>query len=233
MFRLKRFLKPYKIQLIIGPLCKLTEAIFELLIPLITADIIDNGVKNSDLDYVFQKGALMVLLGVLGLGFALVCQKSASIASQGFGTRVRNAMFRHINTFSHRELDKIGTPSLITRMTNDINRLQLAVAMLIRLVIRAPFLVIGALIMAMTIDMRLSLIFFGAALIIALILFVIMNRSVPFFKRIQRKLDDVSLISRENLSGNRVIRAFGRQKKDEERFDENNVKFDKLINIFN
>ena len=222
MFRLKRFLKPYKIQLIIGPLCKLTEAIFELLIPLITADIIDNGVKNSDLDYVFQKGALMVLLGVLGLGFALVCQKSASIASQGFGTRVRNAMFRHINTFSHRELDKIGTPSLITRMTNDINRLQLAVAMLIRLVIRAPFLVIGALIMAMTIDMRLSLIFFGAALIIALILFVIMNRSVPFFKRIQRKLDDVSLISRENLSGNRVIRAFGRQKKDEERFDENN-----------
>ncbi len=222
MFRLRRFLKHYKLQLVIGPLCKLIEAIFELLIPLITADIIDNGVKNNDLDYVFQKGALMILLGVLGLGFALVCQKSASIASQGFGTRVRNAMFRHINTFSHRELDKIGTPSLITRMTNDINRLQLAVAMLIRLVIRAPFLVAGALIMAMTIDMRLSLIFFGAALVIALILFVIMTRSVPFFKRIQKKLDDVSLISRENLSGNRVIRAFGRQEKDEARFDDNN-----------
>ena len=222
MFRLRRFLKDYKLQLIIGPICKLIEAIFELLIPLITADIIDNGVRNNDVGYVLQKGGLMVLLGALGLGFALVCQKSASIASQGFGTKVRNAMFRHINTLSHSELDKIGTPSLITRMTNDINRLQLAVAMLIRLVIRAPFLVIGALIMAMLIDVRLSLIFFGASLLIALVLFVVMNRSVPFYKKIQKKLDAVSLISRENLSGNRVIRAFSRQKNDEERFDKSN-----------
>ena len=210
-------MKDYKLQLTVGPICKLIEAIFELFIPLITADIIDNGVRNNDIDYVLQKGALMVLLGMLGLGFALVCQKSASIASQGFGTKVRNAMFRHINTLSHSELDKIGTPSLITRMTNDINRLQLAVAMLIRLVIRAPFLVIGALIMAMTIDLRLSLIFFGAAILIALVLFVIMTRSVPFYKSIQKKLDSVSLISRENLSGNRVIRAFGRQQNDEAR----------------
>ena len=222
MFRLRRFLKDYKLQLIIGPICKLIEAIFELLIPMITADIIDNGVRNNDVGYVIRKGGLMVLLGALGLGFALVCQKSASIASQGFGTKVRNAMFRHINTLSHSELDKIGTPSLITRMTNDINRLQLAVAMLIRLVIRAPFLVIGALIMAMTIDIKLSLIFFGASLLIALVLFIIMNRSVPFYKRIQKKLDSVSLISRENLSGNRVIRSFGRQKNDEARFDESN-----------
>lgn len=222
MFRLRRFLKDYKLQLILGPICKLIEAIFELLIPLITADIIDNGVRNNDVGYVLQKGGLMVLLGALGLGFALVCQKSASIASQGFGTKVRNAMFRHINTFSHSELDKIGTPSLITRMTNDINRLQLAVAMLIRLVIRAPFLVIGALIMAITIDLKLSLIFFGASILIALVLFIVMNRSVPFYKKIQKKLDTVSLISRENLSGNRVIRAFGRQKNDEKRFDESN-----------
>lgn len=222
MFRLRRFLKNYKIQLTIGPLCKLIEAIFELFIPLITADIIDNGVKNNDVNYVLQKGGLMILLGVLGLCSALVCQKFASIASQGFGTKVRNEMFRHINTFSHSELDKIGIPSLITRMTNDVNQLQLAVAMLIRLVIRAPFLVVGALIMAMTIDIKLSLIFFAAALLIGLVLFIIMNRSVPFFKKIQSRLDKVSLISRENLSGNRVIRAFSRQQNEEERFDEKN-----------
>ena len=222
MFRLRRFLKDYKLQLTIGPLCKLIEAIFELFIPLITADIIDNGVKNNDVGYVLQKGGLMILLGVLGLCSALVCQKSASIASQGFGTKVRSAMFRHINTFSHSELDKIGTPSLITRMTNDVNQLQLAVAMLIRLVIRAPFLVIGALIMAMMIDLKLSLIFFAAALLIGLVLFIVMTRSIPFFKKIQKNLDNISLISRENLSGNRVIRAFGRQEHDEERFGEKN-----------
>lgn len=222
MFRLRRFLKDYKLQLTIGPLCKLIEAIFELFIPLITADIIDNGVKNNDVDYVLQKGGLMILLGVLGLCSALVCQKSASIASQGFGTKVRNAMFRHINTFSHSELDKIGTPSLITRMTNDVNQLQLAVAMLIRLVIRAPFLVIGTLIMAMMIDLKLSLIFFAAALLIGLVLFIVMTRSIPFFKKIQKNLDNISLISRENLSGNRVIRAFSRQEHDEERFAEKN-----------
>lgn len=228
MFRLRRFLKDYKLQLTIGPLCKLIEAIFELLIPLITADIIDNGVRYGDVSYVLQKGGLMVLLGALGLGFALVCQKSASIASQGFGTKVRNALFRHINTLSHNELDKIGTPSLITRMTNDINRLQLAVAMLIRLVIRAPFLVIGALIMAMTIDLRMSLIFFGAAILIGLVLFLVMNRSVPFYKAMQKKLDTVSLISRENLSGNRVIRAFSRQDSDEERFQDSNEALTKI-----
>ncbi len=222
MFRLRRFLKDYKLQLTIGPLCKLIEAIFELFIPLITADIIDNGVKNNDVGYVLQKGGLMILLGVLGLCSALVCQKSASIASQGFGTKVRSAMFRHINTFSHSELDKIGTPSLITRMTNDVNQLQLAVAMLIRLVIRAPFLVIGALIMAMMIDLKLSLIFFAAALLIGLVLFIVMTRSIPFFKKIQKNLDNISLISRENLSGNRVIRAFSRQEHDEERFAEKN-----------
>ena len=222
MFKLRRFLKDYKLQLIIGPVCKLIEAVFELFIPLITADIIDNGIRSNDLDYVLRRGALMVLLGVLGLASALVCQKSASIASQGFGTKVRNAMFRHINSFSHAELDKIGTPSLITRMTNDVNRLQLAVAMLIRLVIRAPFLVVGALIMAMTIDLKLSLIFFGAAVLIALILFIIMKSSVPYYKRIQKNLDSVSLISRENLSGNRVIRAFGRQSYEIGRFDDSN-----------
>ena len=222
MFKLRRFLKDYKLQLTIGPLCKLIEAIFELFIPLITANIIDVGVKNGDAGYVWRMGGLMILLGALGLCSALVCQKSASIASQGFGTKVRNAMFKHINTLSHNELDKIGTPSLITRMTNDINQLQAAVAMLIRLVIRAPFLVIGAMIMAMTIDLKLSLIFFIASPIIAFVLYFIMHKSIPYFKKMQKKLDSVSLISRENLSGNRVIRAFGKQKSEEERFAQSN-----------
>ena len=222
MFRLRRFLKHYKLQLTVGPVCKLIEAIFELFIPLITADIIDTGVKNNDVGYVLRQGGFMIFLGALGLGFALVCQKSASIASQGFGTEVRNAMFKHINTFSHTELDKIGTPSLITRMTNDINQLQLAVAMLIRLVIRAPFLVIGAVIMAMSIDMKMSLIFLASSPLIALVLFLIMYKSVPFFRKIQKKLDTVSLISRETLSGNRVIRAFSKQDSEQARLEEQN-----------
>lgn len=222
MFRLRRFLKHYKLQLTVGPVCKLIEAIFELFIPLITADIIDTGVKNNDVGYVLRQGGFMIFLGALGLGFALVCQKSASIASQGFGTEVRNAMFKHINTFSHAELDKIGTPSLITRMTNDINQLQLAVAMLIRLVIRAPFLVIGAVVMAMSIDMKMSLIFLASSPLIALVLFLIMYKSVPFFRKIQKKLDTVSLISRETLSGNRVIRAFSKQDSEQARLEEQN-----------
>lgn len=222
MFKLRRFLKDYIVLLIIGPLCKLTEAVLELFIPLVTADIIDNGVHKGDASYVLSHGALMVLMGALGLCFALVCQKSASITSQGFGTKLRNAMFRHINTLSHAELDKIGTPSLITRMTSDINQLQVAVAMLIRLVIRAPFLVIGALVMACTIDLKMSLIFFISSPLIALVLYIVMNRSVPFFKDMQKKLDKVSLLSRENLSGNRVIRAFNKQNEDENNFEKAN-----------
>ena len=222
MYKLRRFLKSYLFQLIVGPACKLTEAVLELMIPLITADIIDNGVKNGDIDYVIRKGCLMILMGALGLCFALVCQKTASIASQGFGTQLRNAMFRHINSLSHAELDRIGTPSLITRMTNDINQLQLAVAMLIRLVIRAPILVVGAVIMAMMIDLKLSLIFFISSPLIAVVLYIVMHRSVPYFKVMQGKLDKVSLISRENLSGNRVIRAFDKQSSEQERFDESN-----------
>lgn len=222
LFRLRGFLKNYIFQLTIGPVCKLIEAILELMIPLVTADIIDVGVRNHDIGYVLSRGGLMVLMGALGLGFALVCQKSASIASQGFGTQLRNALFRHINTFSHSELDKIGTPSLITRMTNDINQLQLAVAMLIRLVIRAPFLVIGAMVMAVMIDIRMSLIFFIASPIIALVLYIVMHKSVPYFKAMQKNLDGVSLISRENLSGNRVIRAFDKQDSEQKRFDNKN-----------
>lgn len=218
MLKLRRFLKDYKAHLVVGPLCKLIEAVFELIVPLVMASIIDVGVLNKDMDYIFRMGGLMVLLGAIGLCSALVCQKIASVVSQGFGTKLRSALFRHINTLSFGELDKIGTPSLITRMTNDINQMQAAVAMLIRLVIRAPFLVIGAMVMSFTVNAKLALIFVAAAPVIAVILYLVMSRSVPFFKLIQKKLDRISLIVRENLSGNRVIRAFGKQKQDEARF---------------
>lgn len=220
MFKLTRFLKDYKLQLIIGPVCKLLEAIFELIVPIVMANIIDYGVANHDGAYVIKGGILMLILGACGLVFALVCQKSAAITSQGSGTKLRNALYKHINTLSYSDLDKIGTPSLITRMTNDINQLQLAVAMLIRLVIRAPFLVAGALIMSMTINLKASVIFFVAALIIAFTLYIIMSRSIPFFTSMQKKLDRLSLVSRENLSGNRVIRAFSKQEYDINRFNE-------------
>ena len=218
MLKLARYLKYYKLQVTIGPVFKLLEAVFELIVPLIMANIIDIGVKNGDTGYIAKQGVLLVILGVTGLLSALICQYSASFASQGVGTILRRDLFHHINTLSHKEIDIIGTPSLITRMTSDINQIQLAVAMLIRLVIRAPFLVVGAMIMASTVSLKLSVIFFGAAVLIGLTLYIIMSKSVPFFKTIQKRLDRISLISRENLRGNRVIRAFARQDEEEEKF---------------
>lgn len=219
MIRLRRFLKDYKKECIIGPICKLIEAILELLVPLVMAEIIDIGVKNGDSGYVIRMGGLLVLLAALGLSFALICQYWASKASQGFGTKVRSALFAHINSLSHAELDKIGTPSLITRMTNDINQVQQSVAMSIRLLTRAPFIVAGALVMAMTINLKMSLIFFISALLIAVTLYFVMSKSIPIFTAMQKKLDRIGLISRENLSGNRVIRAFSKQKTEKERID--------------
>lgn len=218
MLKLARYLKYYKLQVTIGPVFKLLEAVFELIVPLIMANIIDIGVKNGDTNYIAKQGVLLVILGVTGLLSALICQYSASFASQGVGTILRRDLFHHINTLSHKEIDIIGTPSLITRMTSDINQIQLAVAMLIRLVIRAPFLVVGAMIKASTVSLKLSVIFFGAAVLIGLTLYIIMSKSVPFFKTIQKRLDRISLISRENLRGNRVIRAFARQDEEEEKF---------------
>lgn len=219
MIRLRRFLKDYKKECIIGPICKLVEAILELFVPLVMAKIINVGVKNGDSGYVIKMGGLLVLLAALGLSFALVCQYWASKASQGFGTKVRSALFAHINSLSHAELDKLGTPSLITRMTNDINQVQQSVAMSIRLLTRAPFIVAGALVMAMTINLKMSVIFFISALLIAVTLYFVMSKSIPIFTAMQKKLDKIGLISRENLSGNRVIRAFSKQKTEKERID--------------
>lgn len=218
MLKFARFLKQFKVEVLVGPVFKLTEAVFELIVPLVMAQIIDVGIANGDRGYVLRMGGVMVLLGLVGLCCALICQYCAARASQGFGTVLRSEMFRHINTLSHGEIDQIGTPSLITRITNDVNQLQLAVAMLIRLVVRAPFLVIGATVMALLLDWKLACIFFVAAPLMALVLYLVMSRSIPFYRIIQKKLDRISLITRENLSGVRVIRAFSRQEKEKERF---------------
>lgn len=218
MLKFAKYLKQFKLQVLVGPVFKLTEAIFELIVPLVMAQIIDVGIANGDRGYVIRMGGVMVLLGLVGLCCALICQYCAAKASQGFGTVLRSEMFRHINSLSHGEIDQIGTPSLITRITNDVNQLQLAVAMLIRLVVRAPFLVIGSTVMALMIDWKLACVFFVAAPLMALVLYLVMSRSVPFYRIIQKKLDHISLITRENLSGVRVIRAFSRQEKEKERF---------------
>ena len=220
MKKLARYLKSFKKQVIIGPIFKLLEAIFELIVPLVMASIIDNGIANGDKAYVLKMGGVMILLGVLGLVFALICQYSAALASQGVGTNLRNDLFKHINSLSYKEIDELGTNSLITRITNDVNQIQLVVAMLIRLVIRAPFLVIGAAVMALMIDLKLGLIFIIVAPLVSAVLYFVMSRSVPFYKVRQTKLDEVSLITRENLSGARVIRAFSKQEHEKERFNE-------------
>lgn len=222
MFRLARYLKYFKLEVILGPFFKLMEAIFELIVPLVMASIIDIGIKEGDKTYVLQRGGIILILGIVGLIFALICQFSAARASQGFGTMVRNDLFAHINTFSHAELDQLGTNTLITVITNDVNQMQLAVAMLIRLVVRAPFLVVGATAMAMMLDLQLSFIFLAVAPIVSILLFVIMKKSIPFYRTRQKVLDKISLHTRENLSGARVIRAFSKQGKEEERFDQAN-----------
>lgn len=208
-------------QVILGPAFKLIEAIFELIVPLVMAQMIDVGIKNNDTGYVWKMGIILVLLGVFGLGFTLICQYMASKASQGFGTILRRELFHHINTLSHSELDELGTSSLITRLTSDVNQLQVAVAMLIRLVVRAPFLVIGATIMAFTIDVKLALIFVIVIPLVALVMWLVTTKTIPFYKNIQKKLDKTSLITRENLGGARAVRAFAKQDYEQKRFADN------------
>ncbi|MEG0839475.1 MAG: ABC transporter ATP-binding protein [Hydrogenoanaerobacterium sp.] len=222
MRKLSRFLKGFRKQLILGPAFKMIEAVFELIVPLVMAKMIDIGIANGDKPYIFKMTGLMLFLGLVGLGCSLTCQFFASRASQGFGTVVRGKLFAHINSFSYAELDKFGTASLITRLNNDINQLQIAVAMLIRLVFRAPFLAIGATAMAVMLDAQMSVIFLLTALIIAFSLYFIMSRSVPFYGKLQGLLDKISLLTQENLAGARVIRAFSKQKTEEERFEKTN-----------
>lgn len=218
MIKLIHFMEDYKKEAILGPIFKLIEAILELFIPIVMAKIIDVGVRNSDITYIFKMGGILILLGVSGLGFALIYQYYASIASQGVGTSIRSALFKHINTLSHTEIDKIGTPTLITRLTNDVNQIQTGVAMIIRLGSRAPFIIIGSTIMAIALDLKLSIIFIVTTPLIALVIYFVMSKSLPLYKIIQNKLDNISLITRENLEGTRVIKAFSKEESEKLRF---------------
>ncbi len=222
MLKLVKFLKGYWFKTVSGPLFKLIEAVFELITPLVVAWVIDFAVpwgQAGDISALI-KGVLIILaLGVFGLGFALIAQFFASRASLGFGTNLRRELYKHINTFSYAELDKFSTTSLITRLTADINQTQQAVAMFIRLVLRAPFIVVGAIVMAMLIDVKLSLIFVAAALVIGGALFVIMATTMPKYKGVQARLDEVTLLTEENLSGARVVRAFGAEEREKAAFD--------------
>ncbi len=220
----KKYIKPYRKEAITGFVFKLIEAFFELMVPLIVANIIDYGIGNHDTDYIIRMGILMFLLTFVGYGCALVCQYFASKTSQGFGTYLRNDMYQAINAFDYDEIDDIGTPSLITRMSNDVVQIQLAVAMIIRLCSRGPFLIIGSLIMAFRINVQMALIFLLCAPLIALTIYLVMFKSLPLYTKIQKQLDHVALVCRENLSGIRVIRAFSKQHYERKRFHEATTK---------
>ncbi|WP_150267828.1 ABC transporter ATP-binding protein [Paenibacillus tepidiphilus] len=219
MFKIAAFLKPYRKEVILGPLFKLLEAILELLLPTVVALIVNNGIGQQDSAYVYKMGGVMLLMSLLGFGSSMICQHYAARASQGFGTSLRNKLFAHVSTLSWAELDRLGTPSLINRITSDVNQLQVAVAMLIRLVVRAPFICIGAIIMAMILDFRLSLILLAAAPVFGIILYFIITRSSPLYRKYQQKLDGLAQVLSENLSGVRVIRAFAKGRREKQRFD--------------
>ncbi|MEG3017469.1 ABC transporter ATP-binding protein [Carnobacterium sp.] len=220
MISLLRYAKKYRLQMVIGPFFKFVEAVFELFLPLLMAKLIDNGINKGDTAYIYKMGGLMLAMSVIGLISVFICQYSASIASQGFGTELRNALMRKINTFSHKEIDQFGTATLITRATNDINQMQLALAMLIRLVIRAPFLSIGSLIMAIYVSPKLALVFAVLLPLFCLILYFIMTKTIPLYKIVQMKVDRLTQVVSENLSGVRVIRAFARSKKEKKRAED-------------
>lgn len=232
MIKLIKFMKDYKKEAILGPIFKLIEAILELFVPIVMAKIIDVGVRNNDISYILKMGSVLILLGASGLAFALICQYYASIASQGVGTSIRSALFKHINNFSHSEIDKIGTPTLITRLTNDVNQIQNGVAMMIRLGSRAPFIIIGSTIMAISLDTKLSIIFIITTPLIALVIYLVMSKSLPLYKTIQNKLDNISLITRENLEGTRVIKAFSKEESEKSKFkDASNDLSNTSINV--
>lgn len=220
MKNLLKYLKNYKKELVFGPFFKLLEAIFELIVPVVMAKIIDNGIGNNDSGYILRMCGIIVLLGGCGLGFALTCQYLAAKCAYGFGTELRAALYKHINSLSYSGIDKVGTASLVNRLTNDSNTVQNGVNMFIRLAVRAPFLVIGAAVMAVTIDVKLSLVFFVVAPLISVVIFLIMRRTVPMYKKTQQRLDRASMLTRENLEGTRVIRAFSRQQEEIDEFRE-------------
>lgn len=218
MRKLVKYLKNYKKESIIGPLFKLLEACFELVVPLIMANIIDIGIKNRDLTYILKMGSILVLFGVLGLACSLTAQYFAAKAAVGFGTELRHELFRHIGELSYTEIDKAGNSTLITRMTSDINQAQSGVNLVLRLFLRSPFIVVGALIMAFTISVKVSVIFVIAVPLLSVVIYGIMMITIPLYKKVQKGLDRVLLTTRENLEGIRVVRAFRTQGREKEEF---------------
>ena len=222
MKRLWIFLKEYKKETVLAPLFKLLEASFELMIPLVVAAIVDQGIGLGNLKYVYQMGGVMVLLGIVGLIAAISAQYFAARAAVGVATGLRSALFSHIQSLSYTEVDTIGTSTLMTRMTSDINQIQSGVNMTLRLLLRSPFIVFGAMIMAFTVDVKSALVFVGVIPLLSAVVFGIMYITMPMYKLVQKHLDGVLLLTRENLTGIRVIRAFHKEKEEYERFQEEN-----------
>ena len=215
---LRRFGGKFRRYMVIGPACKLIEVIFDLLTPLVIAQMIDKGIGARDVNAVVHYGMVLAAMAVIGISFTLVCQKMAALTSQGMGTDIRGALYEHINKLSYAELDRFGTPSLITRITNDVNQVQLAVALGVRMLIRWPFLAVGSMCAALAIDLKLGMIFLICTPAIGLVFWFVMARCIPYYKQLQAKLDRIALICREGLSGARVVRAFVREDHERERF---------------
>ena len=215
---LRRFGGKFRRYMVIGPACKLIEVIFDLLTPLVIAQMIDKGIGAHDVNAVVHYGMLLGAMAVIGISFTLVCQKMAALTSQGMGTDIRGALYEHINKLSYAELDRFGTPSLITRITNDVNQVQLAVALGVRMLIRWPFLAVGSMVAALAIDLKLGIIFLICTPAIGLVFWFVMARCIPYYKQLQARLDRIALICREGLSGARVVRAFVREDHERERF---------------
>lgn len=222
MKRLMTYLKDYKKESILAPLFKLLEAFFELLVPLVMANIIDYGISNRNMGYIGKMGLLLLLLGVVGLASSITAQFFAAKAAVGFSTKLRQALFNHIEDLSFTDIDKAGTSTMITRMTSDVNQVQSGINMTLRLFLRSPIIVFGAMIMAFTIDVKCALIFVVAIPLLSVVVFGIILSTIPMYKKVQSKLDQVLGITRENLTGVRVIRAFHQEAKEAERFRENN-----------
>ncbi len=220
MRKLLKYLSKYKKECVLGPLFKLLEASFELLIPLVVASIIDKGIGNSDTSHIFKMGSVMVLLGIIGLVCAITAQFFAAKAAVGFGTGLRKDLFKHITSLSHSEIDEMGTASLITRMTNDINQLQSGVNMVLRLFLRSPFIVFGAMVMAFTINVKAAITFVVVIPLLSVVVFGIMVITMPLYKKVQKNLEKVLLATRENLAGVRIVRAFGKEKSEIASFNE-------------
>lgn len=215
---LRRFGGKFRRYMVIGPACKLIEVIFDLLTPLVIAQMIDKGIGSHDVNAVIHYGMVLGAMAVIGISFTLVCQKMAALTSQGMGTDIRGALYEHINKLSYAELDRFGTPSLITRITNDVNQVQLAVALGVRMLIRWPFLAVGSMCAALAIDLKLGVIFLICTPAIGLVFWFVMARCIPYYKQLQAKLDRIALICREGLSGARVVRAFVREDHERKRF---------------